>query len=56
MKVTHKSISDRVIKIEVLMENHLALHETITKWFLAPILTGTLIIFIMMAVDIIWGK
>lgn len=47
-EITLSDIWKKLIEVEISLKNHLAHHDTITKWFLAPILVGTVMTFITM--------
>ena len=38
------TITERLVRLEVLMANHLKHHENLLKYFIAPILVGVLLI------------
>jgi len=37
------TMSERMLKVEIMLENHLAHHEKLTRYLLYPILTGVVI-------------
>ena len=51
---THASLFERLVKLETLMENHLAHHESWIKYFLFPILVGVILTFLAVVVNILW--
>jgi len=37
------TMSERMLKVEIMLENHLAHHDKLTRYMLYPILTGVII-------------
>lgn len=47
-EITLQSIWEKLIVVETTLNNHLASQDKLLKWFLAPILVGTIVIVVNM--------
>ena len=49
-----QELSDRLTRIETLIDNHLKHHEMWMKFLLAPILVGVILTFILTALNMVF--